>query len=179
MKRLVVDLVIIALSIVCAIYIAQAGLVHTLLQSLDANIVVASFVAGLFFTSFFTTPPAIAVLGALGSEGNLAAVALVGGLGAVVGDYILFTFVRDRVAADAAVLLEGPRWRRAGHILRRRYMRRVLPVIGALIIASPLPDELGLALLGISKIKTRNFLILSYIMNTLGILGIGLIARSL
>lgn len=157
----------------------KEGLVHQALAVVGDGVVFASFVAGLFFTSFFTTPPAIVVLGELAQEGNLFLVAGVGALGAVIGDYILFMFVRDRVAADASELLSGPRLKRFMRIMKRSHFRRVLPVVGALIIASPLPDELGLALLGISKMRTRSFFILSFCMNALGIMLVGLAARSL
>jgi hypothetical protein len=60
-----------------------------------------------------------------------------------------------------------------------RVFRAVMPFLGALIIASPLPDELGLVFLGISKLKTRYFLPLSFVLNFFGILIIGLIAKSL
>jgi hypothetical protein len=55
----------------------------------------------------------------------------------------------------------------------------VLPVVGAVIIASPLPDELGLALLGFSRIDRRYFFAISYTMNFIGIVLIGLAARGM
>ncbi len=152
---------------------------HEFLSYPGNGVPLASLIAGLFFTSFFTTAPAIVMLGQLAQESNPFLVAVLGAFGAVAGDYVLFWFVRHRIAHDASVLMKGPRWKWFLHVLHRRYFRRVLPVIGALVIASPLPDELGLALLGISSIKTRAFFLVSYFMNALGILIIGLIARSL
>jgi len=173
------DLFIIALSLAAAWAIVHYQLVQTLLAYTGDGIVAASFVAGMFFTSVATTAPALAVLGELSLAGNLALVALVGGLGAVVGDYVLFSFVRDRVSQDATYLLRGPKIQRALHIFKRRHFRRVLPIMGALIIASPLPDELGLALLGLSGISSRYFFAVSYCMNVIGILLVGLAARGL
>ena len=45
----------------------------------------------------------------------------------------------------------------------------MLPVIGAIIIASPLPDELGVSLMGMSQMKASRFILLSYILNSIGI----------
>ena len=45
-----------------------------------------------------------------------------------------------------------------------------MPFLGAIIIASPLPDELGLVMLGDSKLKYREIAIISYVLNTAGIL---------
>lgn len=173
------DLALIAASVAVAAVIVKTNLVHQALEFSGDGVILTSFVAGLFFTSLFTTAPAIVVLGELALEGNLLLVAVVGGLGAVVGDYLLYAFVRDRISADASFLLRGPRFKRFWHIINRSHFRRVMPIVGALIIASPFPDELGLALLGVSSISTRSFFILSFSMNALGILLIGIAARSI
>ncbi len=172
-----------AFAIVASVWAAWAivhfDLVSAALERAGDGVLWASLVAGLFFTSLITTAPAIAVLGELTLEANIFTVALVGALGAVLGDYIIFAFVRDRVSQDAAYLLRGPRFRRMFHIFTQPHFRRVLPVVGALIIASPLPDELGLTLLGFAHIDRRYFFAVSYCMNFLGIVLIGLAARGL
>lgn len=173
------DGLIILLSLVAAWAIVHYDLVHAALQYTGDGVLWASLIAGAFFTSVVTTAPAIAVLGELSQEGNMYAVALVGAFGAVLGDFIIFLFVRDRITRDATFMLRGPRIMRVLHIFKHRHFRRVLPIVGALIIASPLPDELGLALLGLSKINNRYFFVISYTMNALGILLIGFAARGL
>lgn len=177
--RLLQDALAIAASIWAAWAIVHFGLVQVALAQAGDGVVWVSLVAGIFFTSLITTAPAIAVLGELSISANLFIVALVGALGAVAGDYLIFTFVRDRVSRDAAYLLRGPRFRRMSLVFRRPHFRRVLPIAGALIIASPLPDELGLALLGFSRIDRRYFFAISYAMNFIGIVSIGLVARGL
>ena len=52
-------------------------------------------------------------------------------------------------------------------------------MLGGIIIASPFPDELGISLLGFSKMKTTAFIPVSLIFNFLGILAIGLIAKAI
>ena len=59
-----------------------------------------------------------------------------------------------------------------------RIFRWLIAFLGALIIASPLPDELGLTMMGFSKIKTSLFIPISFLLNSLGILIIGLIAKA-
>lgn len=177
--RLLQDALAIAASVWAAWAIVHFDFVQAVLAQAGDGVVWVSLVAGIFFTSLITTAPAIAVLGELSITANLFIVALVGALGAVVGDYLIFVFVRDRVSQDAAYLLRGPRFRRMFLVFRRPHFRRVLPIAGALIIASPLPDELGLALLGFSRIDRRYFFAISYAMNFIGILSIGLVARGL
>lgn len=179
MKKIIVDILIITASIYLAIYLAHSGAVHWLLGLAGDNVFLISLMAGLFFTSFFTTPPAIAVFAGLAGHGNIFLIAALGGLGAVLGDSLLFFFVRERVANDALYLMKGPRLKRVLRVLKKRRFRRILPVVGALIIASPLPDEIGLALIGVSTLSRPQFLLLSYCMNTIGILAILLLSSTL
>jgi hypothetical protein len=178
MKKVFIDIAIVAASIVFAVYIVESGAVHAMLAATGDGILLASFVAGLCFTSFFTTAPAIAVLAELSQEGNIFLIALVGALGAMLLDFVMFSFVRDRVAQDASELVRGRRWRGVRRMFKSRLMRRVLPILGALIIASPFPDEIGLTLMGAAKLTTPRFLLISYGMNFLGILLIGLAAQA-
>jgi hypothetical protein len=173
------DFYIVLASIIAAWAMVRFGAVDALLAYLGDGVLVASFVTGAFFTSVMTTAPAIAVLGVLSLHANPLVVALVGGAGAVCGDYLIFAFVRDRLGDDFAYLLRREGSPRFFKIFHRKSFRWVLPFVGGLIIASPLPDELGLALLGVAKMRTSRFLVISYAFNTAGILLIGLAARSL
>ncbi|OGG78335.1 hypothetical protein A3A36_01445 [Candidatus Kaiserbacteria bacterium RIFCSPLOWO2_01_FULL_52_12b] len=64
-------------------------------------------------------------------------------------------------------------------IFRPRLFKWLIPFVGALIIASPLPDEAGLAMMGLSKMKTSVFIPISFALNFLGILAIGIFAKEL
>lgn len=170
LRHVVEDGAIITISIVAAILIVRSGVVHSLVASFQDFGVLGSFAAGIFFTSIFTTAPAIAVLGELSQARPIWEVVVLGGLGAMMGDYIIFRFVRDRLGDDALYLLAHSGIKRVPAIFRTRLFRRLVPFVGALIIASPLPDELGLAMLGVSKVSTRNFFLLSFTFNAIGIL---------
>ena len=152
---------------------------HSLLVFLGDGVLAASFVAGLFFTSVVTTAPAVIVLGELALEGNVFLVALFGAAGAVIGDYILFAFVRDRVSEDIAHIMNKGQRGKFRALMRRKTFKWLLPFLGGLIIASPLPDELGLTLLGMTRMKTSRFVPLSYLFNFIGILLIGLATQAL
>jgi hypothetical protein len=178
-RHVLQDLVILAASFLFAAYIIQADVVHLLFMQVETSVATASFIAGMFFTSIVTTAPAIAVLSGLSEEGNLLLVAIMGGLGAVVGDYLIFTFVRDRVSADIAHMLSRRTMGRMRTLFRRPTFKWLLPFMGGLILASPLPDELGLALLGAAKLPTRYFVPLSFTFNAAGILLIGVVSRYL
>lgn len=178
-RRLWQDALIVAASVALAVAIVRYDWVGQLLSGAGDKGLFTAFVAGIFFTSLVTTAPAIAVLGELGLSLSPFALAVVGGLGAVVGDYLIFAFVRDRVSEDVAYLLERNKTPRFFKLFKRRTFRRFLPFIGGLIIASPLPDELGLAMLGMTKMNTGRFALLSFSFNAIGIFLIALAARSL
>jgi uncharacterized membrane protein YdjX (TVP38/TMEM64 family) len=178
-KKLLFDAIIIAASIILAIYLLEIGAVDTLVSLAGGNVLLVGLLAGIFFTSVLTTAPALVILSELAGEGNIILIALIGGLGAVIGDFVIFSFVRDRVAKDAGELLRGPNWRRFMRFMRRRHFMRLLPILGAIIIASPFPDEIGLALMGVTKMKTRTFVLISYSLNTVGIFIVLLVASAL
>ena len=173
------DFFILLASIGIAWVIVHYELVQLVLAQLGGGKVLVGFVGGLFFTSIATTAPAIAVLGELSLDAHPLWVALIGGTGAVVGDMVIFFFVRDRVSDDIAYLLKHTGTPRFLKLFHRKTFRRLLPFLGGLIIASPLPDELGLALLGMAHMRTSRFLLLSFVFNFAGILLIALAAHSL
>ncbi len=173
------DFFILLASIAVAWAIVHFNVVDTLLAQTGNYVLLTGFIAGMFFTSVMTTAPAMAVLGVLSFHINPLLLAVVGGAGAVIGDYFIFMFVRDRVSDDLAYLLKRTGTPRFFKIFHRKTFKRLLPFIGGLIIASPLPYELGLARLGLAHMRTSRFFLLSYTFNTTGIFLVGLAAHSL
>lgn len=139
---------------------------------------VGAFITGILFVSIFTVAPAVVVLYFLADHLNPLLVALFAGMGAVVGDYLIFRFLRDRVFDELTPLF----LKNGGNILvklfKTPYFGWLLPFLGAFIIASPFPDELGIGLLGASKLKNWQFLILSFLLNSVGIFIVVIAARS-
>lgn len=167
-------------SILVAFLLNQGGAFESVIKGAESVKLLGSFVAGLFFTSFLTTAPAILVLGKIAVESeSVIQVALVGGAGAVLGDLLILSFVKDTIIKDTRKIVCNSKTKMIAGICTGRIFRFITPVLGALVIASPLPDELGLSLLGFSKIKLSVFIPISYVMNTLGILIIGLVAKSI
>lgn len=178
-NNLMRDLGIIILSIIIAAILVKTGALKSLLTSTQESKFIGSFVAGIFFTSIFTTAPAMVVLAEIAQSGSVFLVAFFGGVGALLGDLVIFRFIKDRLSADILYLMKKSKSERLISIFRLKLFRRLVPFVGALVVASPLPDELGLAMMGLSKMKTSLFIPLSFLLNFLGILAIGLIAKSL
>lgn len=173
------DLAIIALSVFLAITIIKTETLTEILTATQEIKFLGAFIAGIFFTSIFTTAPATVVLAELAQTNSIFLIALIGGLGALLGDLIIFRFVKDHLSGDFAYLIKQSKSKRLAHLFRLRLFRWLLAFLGALVIASPLPDELGLMMMGMSKIKTAWFIPLSFVLNSLGILAIGFVTRAI
>jgi hypothetical protein len=179
-KLLLQDLAIIVLSVIIAVILAKTDIIISILTSSAEWEALGSFFGGLLFTSVFTTAPAIVTLGEIGQVHSVWKVALVGAMGAVTGDLIIFKFIKDRFSVHLADLLRHESGgKRFQSLIKNRVFIWLTFMLGGLIIASPLPDELGISLLGFSKMRRSWFILLSFVFNFLGILLIGYAARSL
>lgn len=168
-KALVHDILMILLGVAAAIIYVESGLLDVTLNALDGNYAIASFIAGIFFTSAFTLAPSSVAFVHLAQSAPVGPIALWGGLGAMVGDLILFLFIRDHFADDLLSVLKPSTVKMFFKSLHFGFMKWLSPIIGALIIASPLPDEFGVTLLGMSKVKVVVLLPVTFLMNILGI----------
>lgn len=176
------DIAIIFLSIIIALGIIKTDVLSLILSGTKGFEFFGSFIAGIFFTSIFTTAPAIATLGEIAhsSSSSLLVVSFFGALGAVVGDLFIFSFIKDRLSAHLLELMSHrSSWRRFKVLMRLKYFRWITFLVGGLIIVSPLPDELAISLFGFSKMKTSTFIKLSFFFNFVGICLIGFIARNI
>jgi len=173
------DVAITALSIFLALVLTKTGVLNDLFASTQEWRFVGSFLAGMFFVSLFTAAPAGVVLFEIALATPAWEVALFGGLGALAGDWIMFRFIRNNLTNNVGGLMKKKSARRLALLMRRNPFRWLVPLVGAFIVASPLPDEIGLAMMGLSKVKSIVFIPVSFILNFLGILIIGLIANGL
>ena len=156
-------------SIIILFYFADSSFVKNVIHGIGNLGLFGVFIAGMFFVSTFTVAPASLVLFYFAKELNIFEVVIFAGLGAMLGDYIIFRFLKDRVFEELKPIfmrLGGPY---ISKLFATPYFAWFAPVIGAIIIASPFPDEIGIGLLGITKFKNWKFLILSFVLNSLGI----------
>lgn len=173
------DVLVFVLSIAFAVLIIESDAIPSIARALGEWSVVAVLFSGFFFTSLATVAPAAAALAEFSHTMPLLYVATIGAAGSVVADLVLFRVVRDHVGADISFLLKHSGFRRLKVLRQTQSMRRVLSVLGALIIASPLPDEIGIALMGSAHMGTARFILIAYGMNFMGIAIVAALARGL
>ena len=157
--------------IVFALILTQIPEFNQFIKTLGSFGYFSAFFAGLLFVSTFTVATGGLILLTLTSS-SLSPFLLIafGACGAVLGDLLLFIFVKKNVSQNIAPIYE--KFATQHHlkkILHTKYFAWTLPVIGALIIASPFPDELGISLLGLSEMKLGQFIAISLISHTIGV----------
>src|SRR3989344_1342349 len=140
-NNLMRDLGIIGLSIVVAVFLAKTDFVANILTASREWELLGSFIGGVFFTSVFTAAPATVVLAEIAQANSIFMVAFLGGLGALLGDWIIFQFVESRLSEDILYLFKKAGFEKRA-IFKLRIFSWFIPLLGALIIASHLPDEI-------------------------------------
>jgi hypothetical protein len=176
-KELIKDIVFVLIGAVVAILLSRLGFIDWLVN-LISNQIIVSFVAGAFFTSVFTIAPAAVALVDI-SGASMLTIAFWGALGALCGDLILFYFIRDRFAENLIASVKPSVTKNVLNSFHLGFMKWLSPILGAFIIASPLPDELGLTLLGISKTRVAILIPISFAMNFLGIISLLYFAQAI
>jgi len=158
------------ISIVVGFILLKTPFFRTVMLHLGNFGYIGAFIGGILFVSTFTVSIGTALLLMLTKTINPIEIGLIAGMGAVVGDLFIFQYVRNRgLISEIKHFFEFFGGDRLKHLIHSKYFSWSLPVLGAIIIASPLPDEMGIGLMGISRLKTSQFVILSFILNTIGI----------
>lgn len=129
----------------------------------------SALLAGFLFASTFTVAIGGLLLLNLGHSYPPLLIALVAGLGALSSDFVIFSTLRHKIIGHINPVYRKVSGNHLKKILHTRYFAWSLPVIGAVIMALPLPDELGVSLLSISQIKPWQFLVISYCSHLVGI----------
>lgn len=174
------DMALIVLSVVIAVILVKTNVLIRILISTQELGLLGSFIVGMFFTSIFTTAPAIVTLGEIARVNSIMPTAILGAMGAVIGDLIIFWFIRDRFSEHLMELVKHQgAGKRIKVLIKLKFFRWLTFLVGGLIIASPFPDELGISLLGFSKMRTLWFIPLSFVFNFIGILLISWVAKAL
>ena len=157
------------MSVVLALVLSQSQPFHDFLLQFGAFGYLGALVGGMLFVWIFTMPTGLLILLTLNETMPSFELSIIAAMGALIGDFVIFKFVRDDLLVEAKEVYDHFGGRHLTHILHSKYFHWTLPVIGAFIIASPLPDEVGVSLMGISKMKTYRFMVISFVLNFAGI----------
>jgi len=160
---------LLVLSVTAFIFLARTPSISNAISQIGSLGYIGSFITGVMFVSTFTAVPATFVLFEMADKLNPVMVAIFAGFGAMVGDYLIFRFFQDKVFDELKPIFTKLSYPAVRTLFKTPYFAWLLPVIGAVMIASPLPDEVGIGMLGLSKIKKWQFLAVTYLLNVVGI----------
>jgi membrane protein YqaA with SNARE-associated domain len=160
------------LSLVIFFFLSETNFIKDLIIKIGELGYLGAFLVGIFFVSIFTVAPASVILFYLAKNNDPFLTAVFAGMGAVVGDYLIFRFLKDKVFEELHPVFNKIKGSYFHRLFHTPYFSWLLPVIGATIIASPLPDEIGITLMGLSRVKGWQFIVITFILNTIGILAI-------
>ncbi|MBI2314533.1 hypothetical protein HYU93_00515 [Candidatus Daviesbacteria bacterium] len=169
-KKLLFKTFLFILSLSSAWWLIKSGYLNSLVETVLPIRFASEILAGMFYTSFLTSPIALAMLIVLAEENNPILTALLAGFGAALGDFLIVRFFRAEISSDLKQVSKGFQLQKINTFLQKAHLGFLVPVLGAFIVASPIPDEIGLLMLGVSHLKYREIAILTYILNTAGIL---------
>lgn len=170
LKKLILKTSLFILSLISAWWLIKSGILSGLIETILPLRFVSEILAGVLYTSFLTSPISVAMLIILAQENNPIVTALLAGVGAALADCLIIKFFRGQLYSDLNQISKQLGYNKFNIFLQKLRLGFVVPFIGAIIVASPLPDELGLIMLGASKLRYQEIAILTYILNTAGIL---------
>ena len=165
-------ILILIIAIVASYFIFKSPQIMQYLPVIEKYHYIGIFISGILLVFGFTAPLAIGLFVSV-NPSNIFLAAIVGGAGAAIADIALFNIIKvsfmdefrrlektkiiKEIEKDADYFGEKP----------RHYF---MYAFAGIIIASPLPDEVGIAMLsGLGKINQKVLGILAFILHTLAI----------
>lgn len=175
--------VLLLISFVFTYYLVKTGLVESAVEFLGSFGYVSAFVLGFLFSFGFTTTPASAALFFLAKHLNPFGMALVAAAGAAISNLTIYFFVKHQLLEEIRFILSEElkiefskfEINLTQSLMRKRWMRILVPALAGILTAMPVPTELVAAVLwNIVRYKPQMVLIYSFIFSFIGILALGL-----
>jgi uncharacterized membrane protein YdjX (TVP38/TMEM64 family) len=159
--------ILIVLVVLLTVESYLSGSLESFLRGLGSYGYLGVLFSGFLFTYGITTPFAIASFFILAESMNIWTITILGSLGGLLSEYIIYDFVRKK--ANKNIKVYRNKKIRLPEI-KSKLLKKLSPLIAGFIIATPIPDEFAAVLFGIEKYRLRDFLILTFISKFIGIL---------
>ena len=166
MRRYKFTLILI-LSFVAAFFIWKYGLVNSLAAYLyEENRFLYSFLSGALYSFSFTSGIAVLLFSQMIlAPGEIFKLAFIAAIGGLIADLFIFRFIKDVLLHEL-----GPHTEKIiAKATRARWERITLGLVGAIIIISPLPEEIGLALMGVTRLSLLRTTVLIFCLDVIGL----------
>jgi hypothetical protein len=167
-RHLLIDFFIILFVIIVCILLVSTNLEERILSNFKGQEFWAYLIGGIFSVNFVTAVPAYTFFHKAVTPDNFSTVLLGLALGSVIGDAIIFNFIKFRIVESIVKAFKDNKNLAKIIKTRNQVVRLILIFVGSVIIMSPFPDELALLIMGFSRIKNLYFIPISFILNLLG-----------
>lgn len=141
-KRTAISILFIMLSF----FLVFAGFDKIAAEKMRDMGIAGAFAVGAFYTLGATTPLSMVIILEMMIMGDPILIALAACLSASLVDYFLFSSIRNALEKSTIKII-------AKFQKRINFLSSTAPVIGFFVFGLPLPDEIGLALMGFTKIE--------------------------
>lgn len=178
LRHLFRDFLIVVGSVIIAFLLVKEGVIQNFIEATSGSIIISSVIAGAFFTSIFTIAPAVVGLIAIGESSSPLFVAFFAAFGAMGVDFIITSFIRKDISEDLESLSNMAIRRHIIKAFHFGFLKWFAFILGLIFISTPLPDEFGLFLVGVSKVKTWALPLILYTAHFIGIFIVLSIAAS-
>jgi len=158
--------IILGLTFLLAWALGKLGVIDTYAAHVaETNQVLYTFLAGAMYSFSFTAGLAVLLFSEMSiTQEMLFPLALIAAFGGLLADMLIFRFVKDVILHE----LGDHAKKLIARATKTKVAKVSVGVLGAAVIASPFPDEIGLTLMGVSKIKFWELVVLTYALDTLG-----------
>lgn len=165
-------------SYLVAVLVFYFGDVRGILASYRMSPLFATMLGGLYAVSF-SSAFATSFIAVYASEMSAFFFAVYGGIGSALADVLLLRYVVALgIEEELRRLCSGIPLQKLLAYMRERGMRTLSTGIGIGIIASPLPDELGVLCIAYgNQLPTKYMFLIGFIANAVGIFSIAHLAR--
>jgi len=148
--------------------------VQNFISNLGSLSYLGIFIAGMFFSFGFTAPFSAGFFLILNTP-NIWIAGIIGGLGALISDLLIFEFIKISFKDEFNLLKKTKIMKSTGFVIQRilgaKITNYLVYLFAGILIASPLPDEIGIIILaGLTRINLKILTIISFVLNTIGII---------
>lgn len=167
-KHLLFDILVIIIVLLISTLLVTSNIEERILSNFVGYEFIPKFLAGIFSVNFITALPAYTFLLKVVTEQNFWTVVFMTSIGSVVGDTMIFSFLKFRLLES--LLKSFKKNRHVVSLLRtkNKILRGLLILVGFGVMASPLPDEVAVLLISLSRINHKYFIIISLVLNFIG-----------
>ena len=144
--------------------------VNNFLANLHTFGYIGALIGGIFYVYSFTVGIGIMIIVILSKSLPILPLVFISSFGSMLGDTLLFKITKDNLKDELLAIYKIiDKTQIIRKFLYHQKIKWILPILGITIIASPLSNELGIMLLGVSDIKKRYFMPASFLLNGAGL----------